>query len=324
MRRRTRLIGDFLRRQWFLIGLTLSVGLGLLASRPLIVLAEVEWFRSILVMAVMFVMALPMQLQQFLQAVRQPGAASLAVAMNYLAMPLIAWPLSWAYSSETGVGILVVAVTPCTLASAAVWTRRAGGNDATALLVTILTNAVCFAVAPIWLWLMIDRGVDGLNGWQLVTRLAVLVLLPLGLAQLARVIRPIAIWSTGEKKRLGILAQSGILIMVTLGSAKLMPQIESSVGAKLGEWLLMGVGVLVLHLVVLYLGWLISGGFGFHRRERIAVAIAGSQKTLMVGLLLSIDLGVSILPMVTFHLGQLFVDTLIADRWARKQDATNE
>ena len=38
----------------------------------------------------------------------------------------------------------------------------------------------------------------------------------------------------------------------------------------------------------------------------------------MVGLLLAIDLGVSILPMVTFHLGQLFVDTLIADRWARQ------
>lgn len=287
-------------------------------------LSEVEWFRSILVMTVMFVMALPMQLKQFVQAVRRPGAASLAVAMNYLAMPLIAWPLSWAYSQETGVGILVAAVTPCTLASAAVWTRRAGGNDATALLVTILTNATCFAVAPLWLWLMIDRGVDGLNGWQLVTRLIVLVFLPLGLAQLVRVIQPIAVWSTGEKKRLGIFAQTGILIMVTLGSARLVPQIESSMGAQLGEWLLMGVGVLALHLVVLFLGWQISGYLGLPRRERIAVAIAGSQKTLMVGLLLSIDLGVSILPMVTFHLGQLFVDTLIADRWARNHEAAVE
>jgi sodium/bile acid cotransporter 7 len=315
---------DFLRRQWFLIGLTLAVALGLLASRSLVVLAEVEWFRSLLVMVVMFVMALPMQLQQFVQAIRQPGAASLAVAMNYIAMPLIAWPLSMAYSAETGIGILVVAVTPCTLASAAVWTRRAGGNDATALLVTIITNALCFAVAPLWLWMMIDRGVEGLNGWQLVSRLACLVLLPLGMAQIVRVIRPIAIWSTSEKKRLGILAQTGILVMVTLGSAKLMPQIEDSIGSQLGEWLLMGMGVLALHLLVLFLGWVLSGWLKFHRRERIAVAIAGSQKTLMVGLLLSIDLGVSILPMVTFHLGQLFVDTLIADRWARQQEAPPE
>jgi sodium/bile acid cotransporter 7 len=45
------------------------------------------------------------------------------------------------------------------------------------------------------------------------------------------------------------------------------------------------------------------------------VAFAGSQKTLMVGLQVSMELGVSILPMVAYHVSQLIVDTLIADRW---------
>ena len=105
---------------------------------------------------------------------------------------------------------------------------------------------------------------------------------------------------------------------IGLGAAKLGPQLQGSLSYKLGEWILMTVGVLGLHLVVLMLGWAFSGSLGLSREKRIAVAIAGSQKTLMVGLLLAIDLGVSILPMVTFHLGQLFVDTLIADRWARQ------
>ena len=46
----------------------------------------------------------------------------------------------------------------------------------------------------------------------------------------------------------------------------------------------------------------------------IAVGISGSQKTLMVGLQVCLDLGITILPMVAFHVAQLLVDTLIADR----------
>jgi sodium/bile acid cotransporter 7 len=34
----------------------------------------------------------------------------------------------------------------------------------------------------------------------------------------------------------------------------------------------------------------------------------------MVGLEIAIASGLSILPMITFHAGQLFIDTLIADR----------
>ena len=158
---------EFIRRQWFLVALVLAVSVGLLASRPLITYAEAGWLRTVLVMVVMFIMSLPMKLQQFVQAVRKPQAAGLAILMNYLAMPVIAWPLSWIYTAETGDGILVAAVTPCTLASAAVWTRRAGGDDATALLVTVATNAACFAVAPFWLWLMLDQGVATIDGWEM-------------------------------------------------------------------------------------------------------------------------------------------------------------
>ncbi|MCA9153063.1 MAG: bile acid:sodium symporter, partial [Planctomycetales bacterium] len=52
------------------------------------------------------------------------------------------------------------------------------------------------------------------------------------------------------------------------------------------------------------------------REDCIAVAIAGSQKTLMVGLHVAITYysGLAILPMITYHVGQLFLDTLIADR----------
>ena len=54
--------------------------------------------------------------------------------------------------------------------------------------------------------------------------------------------------------------------------------------------------------------------------DSIAVAFAGSQKTLMVGAYVALAVGpLAILPMVAYHAVQLFVDTLIADRWAQAE-----
>jgi sodium/bile acid cotransporter 7 len=58
------------------------------------------------------------------------------------------------------------------------------------------------------------------------------------------------------------------------------------------------------------------------REDRIAVGISGSQKTLMVGLQVAIASQLLILPMVVYHVGQLIVDTIIADRWRRAGEST--
>ena len=55
--------------------------------------------------------------------------------------------------------------------------------------------------------------------------------------------------------------------------------------------------------------------------------MSGSQKTLMVGLYVAINYfgGLTLLPMVFYHVGQLVVDTIIADIWSRydgNSDAT--
>jgi sodium/bile acid cotransporter 7 len=56
------------------------------------------------------------------------------------------------------------------------------------------------------------------------------------------------------------------------------------------------------------------------RGDAIAAGIAGSQKTIMVGLEVSAQLGVTFLPMVAFHAGQLLADTAIADRLRQQRE----
>jgi sodium/bile acid cotransporter 7 len=44
----------------------------------------------------------------------------------------------------------------------------------------------------------------------------------------------------------------------------------------------------------------------------------------MVGLQIAIDCGVSVIPMLVYHLSQLIIDTVIADRWKAVDTASNQ
>jgi sodium/bile acid cotransporter 7 len=72
--------------------------------------------------------------------------------------------------------------------------------------------------------------------------------------------------------------------------------------------------VLGVHLTALMVGFRTGRRLGMSRADQIAVGFAGSQKTLMVGLQICMELGFHVLPMVAYHISQLLVDTLIADR----------
>jgi sodium/bile acid cotransporter 7 len=88
---------------------------------------------------------------------------------------------------------------------------------------------------------------------------------------------------------------------------------------------------IALHLAALAIAWWGARAMRVARPEAIGAAFAASQKTLPIGILLATDkrifgnpdllgpgLGVpfAIFPMLMFHASQLFLDDLIADRFA--------
>jgi sodium/bile acid cotransporter 7 len=223
-------------------------------------------------------------------------------------------------------GLIVAAAVPCTLASAAVWTRRAGGNEAVALFVTVATNLACFLVTPAWLKLLTAKVVT-LRYEEMVAYLAVLVVLPMVLAQLLRLAGPVRLYAEKTKVPLGVLAQIGILAIVFVGgvdSGLRLATMEETV--SLMDWGILIAASLGLHLATLSIGFWLAISFGLGRGDAQAVGIAGSQKTLMVGLEIAVEYysGLAILPLVVFHVGQLLVDTIIADHWRRRFEWGNE
>lgn len=309
-----------IRKQWFLIALMIILAIGIGFATVLEPLTKVPGLKWTIVSITMFLIVWPFSFNAVTETLRKPQAAVLAIVINALLMPLIVWPLALLVGGEIGAGMFVTFAAPCTVASAAVWTRRGGGDERVAILVTLVTNLFCFLTAPFWIWLQIGSAGNSAVAFEdTAIKLLMFVVGPIVVAQLVRLHDRSAIWATTEKKKLGIASQLGLLSIVLLGSIQSgMRFRENDVGFSLIE-LAMGVGCLLLaHMFVLYIGKWIAMKFGMSRPEQIAVAIAGSQKTLMVGLSIAVSVQVTILPLLAYHSLQLVIDTVIADRFVSK------
>lgn len=305
-------------RQWFLPALLISLGIGFGLTDQVRPLAEIATLRSSITAAVLFLMGLTLNAKSVARSIRQPGPAMLAIGLNTFLLPLLALPSLWLLSPEMAGGLIVTALVPSTLASAAVWTRKAGGDDATAMIVSVVTNLACFLVAPIGLWLILGR-VTEISARDQIVSLAAWVVLPMIAGQAVRRLF-LAAWASEHRGSLSTVAQMGILVMVCFGSVASADRIHggSPDGGGAAEIVPAGVMAITIHCVAMAISIAASRRLGHPPATQIAVGISASQKTLMVGLQIALDGEVSVLPMIIYHVGQLMIDTVIVQRWAKR------
>jgi len=310
----------FLAKWWFLIGLaTMLVG-GFVLCQPLDRAMNEDLpshWRDIVMALVLFITALPVDSSLMWKAVRQPQAALLAIAINFGLLPLLCLAIVPWLRQDLGFGLMVAAAVPSTIASAAVWTRVAGGNDAIALQVTMATNLLCFVVTPTWLILATGEHVE-IDPLPIMQKLAFLAVLPTFAAQFARLLyRPLARFASHKKQLLGTIGQVGILSMVLDGGVSAGMELKVF-GKTLGplDLVLMIAAVIFVHCSMLWAGHALGRVIGLDRADRIAVGFSGSQKTLMLGLNLAGTHfgGLAMLPMIAYHISQLSIDAVVADR----------
>ena len=316
-----------LRKQWFLVALCilipggLATGLSLDADRVEEALSYVN--SRLVTAAVLLLMAFSLNSRQLRESFRRPTPVLWASVVNYGFIPLMALLLMKIQRMEDfAVGLMIAATVPCTMAAASVWTRRAGGNDAVSLLVTMLTNGICFLVTPAWLSLITESSVD-LGFTAMVQRLAYSVLLPCLVGQLLRTIPAAAEFATHRKTSIGVVAQALILTLVFSAACRSGGQLGLDIPGPdaLAVFTVWG-SCIALHLVAMAVAFFGAKFLGIAEVDRRAVAFAGSQKTLPIGVLLAGELGraagipFAVFPMLMYHASQLFIDTAIADRMA--------
>ncbi|MCG8450499.1 MAG: bile acid:sodium symporter [Pirellulales bacterium] len=306
-----------LRRYWFLLLLAAALFFGMCWAERLSTFAR-SLPRDWIIASVLLAMALPLRLDSLKSTLRYPRPVLLAVAIHWLLLPVLAWCASGMLMPDLALGLIIAAAVPCTLASAAVWTRLAGGNEAVSLLVTVTTNLSCFVVTPALIQLFSGHADVEIRFGEIAQKLLTLIVLPLVLGQLLRRISALGQWANENKPLLGVYAQLGVLAIVFVGAVHCGMKMNelggrlAMVGGQIGLLVVLVAGV---HLIAWASGYWAAGRLGIARSEQIAVAFAGSQKTLMVGLAIALQFGgLTILPMLAYHAVQLLIDTLLVQR----------
>lgn len=327
-----------LRREWFLTSLTVLIVSGLALGRTGLGPVVRPWADlfdpRITTAVVLFLMSVSLDSAALGRALRSPGPVAVAVVLGYGLLPALAWLLSRGQlHPDLALGLLIAASVPSTLASASVMTRRAGGNDAVSLLATLVTNASCVVVTPAWLALTTGQSVQ-FDVPAMIRSLLLAALLPTALGQVARLV-PL-VHQTADRRKPIISAVAQMFIEVIVFTASLRAGMAwrdlalptGAAGPDTGPGitplalLIVTASAVGLHLVVWWLSLRISAWLGIGRDEAAAVGFSASQKTLPVGILVATDPATfgtthpfAIFPMLIYHIGQLFLDSLLASRY---------
>ncbi|MEQ9409600.1 MAG: bile acid:sodium symporter [Fuerstiella sp.] len=330
---------SLLKNHWFLAGLIVGIPLaaGVAQTQPPQALVDgVDAVpTSLCTAAILFLMAVTLNSGRLLVAIRRPTPVVTACLVNQVVLPLMCLPLiALQKSADMRVGLLIAASVPCTMAAASVWTRRAGGNDAVSLLVTLLTNGGCFLVTPLWMsvgtrWFGTSDTSTGLGFQDMVISLVLAALLPALIGQLLRLSETIRRFVDKRKAFFGILAQLIILMLVFISSFKGGLRFQADgMAANLRhlEFATVWACCIGLHLMAMLIVWPLTGVLRMAEEDRRACVFAGSQKTLPIGILVSQATGLpfSLLPMLMYHVSQLFIDTWVADRLRSRPSTVDE
>lgn len=292
--------------------------------------AGLLWTRQVdprwVVAAILFLSGWSLESRSLLKAVLRPWPALWALVISYGLIPALACAAGLlAPSADIRIGLLISGSVPCTLAAALIWTRLARGNEATALLVILLSTGTSWLATTAWLSL-VTATATSLDSLGMMRELALVLVLPLSLGQLLRAPPTLARLATRLKVPIGVVSRLMVLVIIFRAALDVVERLQDR-GADLGVMALIFTACLCLgiHLVALTAGLFSGKLLGFDHASRVAVAIAGSQKTLPVGLLV-FDLyfkgyPLAVVPLVFYHVGQLVADTFFAELMSRKESA---
>jgi sodium/bile acid cotransporter 7 len=335
----------FFKEHWFLSTLAMLIAggitVGMLGYAPLLRPWTDHLNPRWITACVLFLMAFSLNSDHLTAAFRSPGPVLAASLVNFGFVPLAAWLLMPIQQThDFRLGLMIAACVPCTTAAASVMTRKARGNDAVSLLATIATNMSCFVLTPLWLHWTAAAEINLPTG-KLMLQLLQAVLTPTIAGQLLRQPAALHDFAVRHKAAIGVAALILIEVMVvtaalSAGQALHRMQMSGAVDAaasggapRLVELTLGGVALVwgscvAVHVSAMTVGWWLARLTGNARAEAAAVAFAGSQKTLPIGIyvsgLFTATYPFVMFPMLLYHTSQLFLDTWIASRMAARMD----
>jgi sodium/bile acid cotransporter 7 len=224
-------------------------------------------------------------------------------------------------------GFFYLAVLPSTVSSSVAMTALAKGNVAAAVLNATLSTLLGVVLTPVLASLVFGGAADGgaMDLGSTMLKVARMLLLPFVAGQ---VLRPLVGAWFQRIKPITTKVDRGVILLLVLCS------FSDSVAD--GLWRKHGIGLMATTLVgvslflfpLLWLTRRLARALGFPVEDEIVAVFCGSKKTLASGVPMARllfggnpALGVLVLPILFYHQLQLFVCSVLARRYAERQQA---
>lgn len=312
------------RVRWFLVALAVVVVSGTFLPRQLKPFTDLI-NTTIVILVIMFLMSLTLDFSHIAKAARRPGTVGLGVLLGYAVPPLLAFAATHSpliSGNDFRLGTLIVTAVPCTLASATIWTRIGGGNDALALLVTVASNSSGFLVTPLLLSLTAGSSVR-MDTRDMMLKLFEVIVLPVVAGQVVRSAPGVAPRADRVKGWVAVVNRLLILSVILMGVSKASLKLtESSTAIPYLQLAVLLATVSAIHTVSAAVCWYASRALRLTRNDAIALVFTGAQKTLPTGLYIAATFfpryPLASIPVLLFHASQLTIDTWVADLFVHR------
>ncbi len=320
-----------LASDWFLLGMIAAVviasvapGLGK-SGGALHVDVAADWG----IFVIFFLHGVGLSTEKMKQGLARWPVHLVVQAFTFLVFPLLGVLLNLTLGHwlphDVMLGFLYLCVLPSTVSSSVAMTSLAKGNVPAAIFNATFSTLIGVVLTPLWVSLLIGFSGGGGSVGSMIGNVAMLLLLPFAIGQAVRPL--VGAWFARWKAWTNLLDRGVILLLV-------FSAFSDSVAD--GLWSRHGISLIAVTLVVagailgivLRLSRMASRACGFNTEDEITTVFCGSKKTLASGVPMARvifgshpALGVIVLPLMFYHQLQLFVCSVMAQRYAKRPGA---
>ncbi len=229
-------------------------------------------------------------------------------------------------SSKLWLALFFLGALPSTVSSSIVMVSLAKGNLPTAIFNASLSGLIGIIATPIWLSLFL-KGASEFNFGEVVTKLFIQIILPLMIGLFLQ--RFFGETARKHASKLALFDKSIIILIVYSSfSLSFLEGLFSTV--SLEDLLKLTVLVAGLFFIVYYGIGLTSKILGLPLTDRITAKFCGTKKSLVHGSVMvkiifgnSANTGLMLLPIMLYHILQLLLIAVFAERYRKRQVASN-
>lgn len=262
---------------------------------------------------------------QFKTGFRNYKAHLLIQGSTFILFPLLAltvFPLfEGGRDSEVWLALFFLGALPSTVSSSVVMVSLARGNIPTAIFNASISGLIGIVVTPLWMGLFLSAS-NQLQPESIIFKFFIQIILPLIIGLLLQ--RPLAHLARKYNRQLGLFDQSIIVLIVYTSFSNSFASDLFKI-LEITELVKLFLIVLAMFFVVFFFtGW-ITRLLGFPVEDRIAVQFCGTKKSLVHGSVMgkvifgnSASLGLMLLPIMLYHISQLLLIAVVAERYRRQ------